>query len=91
MKYILSLMLSRTALLSWGQCNIYFNVYDSYGDGWNGAGAEVFLNGESQGFRTVLRTCSASRLIQERTCSCFGLREITTTKFRSTCWTRLET
>ena len=50
MKYILSLMLSLTALLSWGQCNIYFNVYDSYGDGWNGAGAEVFLNGESQGF-----------------------------------------
>ena len=35
MKYILSLMLSLTALLSWGQCNIYFNVYDSYGDGWN--------------------------------------------------------
>jgi len=47
---ILSLLLSMFQLSGHGQCcNYYLNMTDTYGDGWNGAELELFIDGVSQG------------------------------------------
>ena len=46
-KLYLSLIIPLLNVMSYGQCSHQFNMYDSFGDGWNGNAVDISVNGST--------------------------------------------
>ena len=46
-KIYLSLFVSFLTVIIYGQCSHQFNMYDSFGDGWNGNAVDISVNGST--------------------------------------------
>ena len=57
-KIYLSLFIPFLTVIFYGQCSHQFNMYDSFGDGWNGNAVDISVNGTTVIFGATIATGS---------------------------------